>query len=170
MGGDVVLAPATGRGACFVTTIPLRAAGAQDDAREAAPATSRSGPLAILVAEDTPTNQLVIRLMLEGLGHRVHLAANGVEAVEAFEAGGFDLVVLDIQMPLMDGFEAARRIRASGARGSEVSILALTAFTQPSDRDEAARCGIDGFLSKPVRQKDLAEAVARSAGALHRKG
>jgi CheY-like chemotaxis protein len=73
-------------------------------------------------------------------------------------------------MPLMDGFEAARRIRASGARGSEVPILALTAFTQPSDRDEAARCGIDGFLSKPVRQKDLAEAVARSAGALHRKG
>ena len=170
MGGDVELAPGTGRGACFVTTIPLRPAPAGDEVRADAPATARSGPLSVLVAEDTPTNQLVIRLMLEGLGHRVHLAANGEEAVEAFEAGGFDLVVLDIQMPLMDGFEAARRIRASGARGSEVPILALTAFTQPSDRDEAARCGIDGFLSKPVRQKDLAEAVARSAGALHRKG
>jgi CheY-like chemotaxis protein len=168
MGGDVVLAPATGRGACFVTTIPLRAAGAQDDARDAAPATSRSGPLAILVAEDTPTNQLVIRLMLEGLGHRVSLVANGAEAVDAFAGESFDLVLLDIQMPVMDGFEAARRIRAAGARGGAIPILALTAFTQPSDRDEAARCGIDGFLSKPVRQKDLAEALARFAGGASR--
>ncbi len=161
MGGDVVLAPSTGGGACFVTTIPLRPAPeAQGGGADATPA-SRPGPLCVLVAEDTPTNQLVIRLMLEGLGHQVHLAANGVEAVDAFGAGAFDLVVLDIQMPLMDGFEAARRIRASGARGRDVPILALTAFTQPSDRDEAARCGIDGFLSKPVRQKDLAQAVAR---------
>lgn len=164
MGGDVVLAPASGRGACFVTTIPLRAAATQDDARVAAPVASRSGPLVILVAEDTPTNQLVIRLMLEGLGHRVRIAANGVEAVEAFVAEACDLVLLDIQMPLMDGFEAARRIRGSGARGRAVPILALSAFTQPSDRDEATRCGIDGFLSKPVRQKNLAEALSRFAG------
>ncbi|MFM8678437.1 MAG: ATP-binding protein [Alphaproteobacteria bacterium] len=164
MGGDLELMPATGRGACFVTTLPLRPAAEGGDAQAAAPAAPRSGPLCILVAEDTPTNQLVIRLMLEGLGHRVRLAANGVEAVEAFAQEPFDLVVLDIQMPLMDGFEAARRIRDSGARGRSVPILALTAFTQPSDRDEAARCGIDGFLSKPVRQKDLVEALAGFAG------
>ena len=161
MGGDVVLMPSTGRGASFVVTMPLRIA--QDDQRgEAVQSVERTaGPLDILVAEDTPTNQLVVRLMLEGLGHRVKLADNGLEAVDSFAAGRFDLVFLDIQMPVMDGFEAARRIRAAGGRGGDVPILALSAFTQASDREQAAASGITEFLSKPIRQREIATAIAR---------
>jgi CheY-like chemotaxis protein len=83
--------------------------------------------------------------------------------VSRFGDDRFDLVILDIQMPVMDGYEAARRIRAAGAHGGQVPILALSAFTQASDRDLAAASGITGFLSKPVRQGDLAAAIARVA-------
>jgi CheY-like chemotaxis protein len=100
--------------------------------------------------------------MLEGLGHRVRIVGNGLEAVEAFVQDRFDVVLVDIQMPVMDGFEAARRIRAAGGRGATVPILALSAFTQASDREQAAASGIVGFLSKPIRQRELAAAIARA--------
>jgi signal transduction histidine kinase/CheY-like chemotaxis protein len=163
MGGDITLAPKAERGACFVLTLPLAVASTENVAHDGPVATEASGPLCVLVAEDTPTNQLVVRLMLEGLGHRVHLVGDGAQAVSRFGDDRFDLVILDIQMPVMDGYEAARRIRAAGAHGGQVPILALSAFTQASDRDLAAASGITGFLSKPVRQGDLAAAIARVA-------
>lgn len=163
MGGDITLAPKAERGACFVLTLPLAVASPENVAQDGPVATEASGPLCVLVAEDTPTNQLVVRLMLEGLGHRVHLVGDGAQAVSRFGDDRFDLVILDIQMPVMDGYEAARRIRAAGAHGGRVPILALSAFTQASDRDLAAASGITGFLSKPVRQGDLAAAIARVA-------
>ena len=163
MGGDIMLAPKAERGACFVLTLPLAVASPENVAHDGPVATEASGPLCVLVAEDTPTNQLVVRLMLEGLGHRVQLVGDGAQAVSRFGDDRFDLVILDIQMPVMDGYEAARRIRAAGAHGGQVPILALSAFTQASDRDLAAASGITGFLSKPVRQGDLAAAIGRVA-------
>ena len=162
MGGEVTLLPAAGSGAVFELVLPLRPApAAVPDAAAGAEAAAPSS-LEILVAEDTPTNQLVVRLMLEGLGHRVRIVGNGLEAVEAFVHDRFDVVLVDIQMPVMDGFEAARRIRAAGGRGATVPILALSAFTQASDREQAAASGIVGFLSKPIRQRELAAAIARA--------
>ena len=164
MGGDVVLLPSSGRGACFALEVPLREAPAHVQPAGPPGAHPVVGALAVLVAEDTPTNQLVVRLMLEGLGHHVRIVGNGLEAVEAFGSGEFDLVFLDIQMPVMDGFEAARRIRQMGGRGMDVPIVALSAFTQSSDREQALSAGMSGFLPKPIRQRELAAAIAKATG------
>jgi CheY-like chemotaxis protein len=164
MGGDVVLLPSSGRGACFALEVPLREAPAHVQPAGPPGAHPVVGALAVLVAEDTPTNQLVVRLMLEGLGHHVRIVGNGLEAVEAFGSGEFDLVFLDIQMPVMDGFEAARRIRQMGGRGMDVPIVALSAFTQSSDREQALCAGMSGFLPKPIRQRELAAAIAKATG------
>ena len=157
MGGVVDLLPDTGQGACFTISLPLRQF---QETSEASPVISNAPyaglPLHILVAEDTPANQLVIRLMLQGMGHTVTLVSNGLEAVNAFLGSeSFDVVFLDIQMPVMDGYEAAKQIRSSGRSGLAVPIVALTAFTQNSDRDKAKESGVTHFLSKPIRAKDI---------------
>ena len=156
MAGTIELASSTPKGSRFEVKLPLRqaAVAAPDEAMEVAePSAIRS--LHILVAEDTPANQMVVRLMLSELGHEVTLVNNGAEAVEAFRSTRFDAVFLDIQMPIMDGYEAARAIRESGDAGHSVPIAALTAFTQDSDRKKIRDCGIHHFVSKPIRAKDL---------------
>lgn len=169
MGGSVTLAEKSGPGALFVLELPLRLV----EVRPAVSASSGSAPgalapLRILVAEDTAANQLVIRLFLQRLGHTVSMVWNGKEALDAFLAGTFDVVFLDIQMPVMNGFEAVSAIRASGPSGSSVPIVALTAFAKGSDRDEARACGFSGFLAKPIRAADveriLGEVVVSALG------
>jgi len=157
MGGTIGLASSTPKGSCFQVLIPLRqtAAAAPGEPIRIAPPSAAVRSLRILVAEDTPANQMVVKLMLSGLGHEVTLVNNGAEAVEAFRSAHFDVVFLDIQMPIMDGYEAARAIRASGDAGRAVPIAALTAFTQDSDRKKVKECEIYHFVSKPIRAKDL---------------
>ena len=156
MGGSIELMPGTGKGACFQILLPMRAgAPAVRSQSEAIAAPSAVRPLRILVAEDTPANQIVIQFMLIGLGHNVTMANNGAEAVEAFQSAHFDAVLLDIQMPIKDGYQAAREIRVMGDAGRGVPIVALTAFTQDSDRNKASECGINYFLSKPIRARDI---------------
>jgi signal transduction histidine kinase/CheY-like chemotaxis protein len=157
MGGTIGLASSTPKGSCFEVLIPLRQTAAATTKKSLAivPPSTAPRPLHILVAEDTPANQMVVKLMLTGLGHEITLANNGAEAVEAFRSAHFDAVFLDIQMPIMDGYEAARAIRASGDAGRAVPIAALTAFTQDSDREKIRECGIYHFVSKPIRTKDL---------------
>jgi len=143
-------------GACFVLALPLQTPESEIEGgviELIKPIKNKS--LNILVAEDTPANQLVIQLMLEGMGHTVRLVENGQLAVEAWRAGDFEVVFLDIQMPVMDGYEAARTIRGFGTTGSTVPIFALTAFTQNSDRVRALESGITDFLSKPIRARDI---------------
>ena len=143
-------------GACFVLSLPLQTPESEIEGgviELIEPIKNKS--LNILVAEDTPANQLVIQLMLEGMGHTVRLVENGQLAVDAWRAGDFEVVFLDIQMPVMDGYEAARTIRGSGTAGGTVPIFALTAFTQNSDRVRALESGITDFLSKPIRARDI---------------
>jgi len=122
----------------------------------------------VLVAEDTPTNQVVIRLMLERLGHSVVVVNDGAEAVRAFSREPFDLVFLDLQMPVMDGYEAAGAIRAAScARGPgvrPVPIVALSAFSQPSDRQKALERGMAAYLDKPIKSADVARLIASLKG------
>jgi CheY-like chemotaxis protein len=154
-------------GSCFVLTLPLAvapAASAVAPSTEGEQAEGQPG-LDILVAEDTPANQTVIRIMLNKLGHRVTMVANGQEAVDRFAQDRFDLVFLDIQMPVMDGFEAATRIRASGDRGRTVPLVALTAFSQAADRERAYECGLGQFVSKPVRIAQIAQVIAAARSA-----
>jgi signal transduction histidine kinase/ActR/RegA family two-component response regulator len=106
--------------------------------------------LAILVAEDNAVSRRLARSVLESAGHTVVEAADGQQVVPLFAQGKFDLVLMDIEMPHMDGFEATRSIRASERRGLHTPIYALTALVSPADRERCRAAGMDGFLSKPI--------------------
>ncbi|MFZ5442416.1 MAG: response regulator [Myxococcota bacterium] len=123
------------------------------------PAPYRQFGARVLVAEDNPVNQRVVVGLLSKLGCVVELAGNGEHAVEAFSRGAFDLIFMDCQMPVMDGFAATRRIRAS--QHAHVPIVALTAGVMEGDRERCFEAGMDDFLAKPVRLEDLERALAR---------
>lgn len=127
----------------------------------AAPASTIERRLRVLVAEDTPANQVVARAILEKLGHRAQLVGDGDEAVVAAASGTFDLILMDVQMPVLDGYEATRRIRALPAPAGATPIIALTAFAQAADREEARASGMTDYLGKPIRLPDLAAAIDR---------
>jgi signal transduction histidine kinase/CheY-like chemotaxis protein len=112
--------------------------------------------LRILIAEDNLVNQRLATRLLEKRGHYVVLAGNGREAVTAFEKEGFDLVLMDLQMPEMDGFEATAAIRKKEKRtGNHVPIAALTAHAMKGDREKFLAGGMDGYLTKPIRPQEL---------------
>lgn len=120
-------------------------------------ATERSGAIRqILVADDMEVNRQLSSVILERQGHRVTLVENGRHAIEAFAGGRFDLVLMDVQMPGMDGLEATRRIRSLEAnRGGRTPILALTAYATADDRKKCLDAGMDGYLSKPFKPVEL---------------
>jgi signal transduction histidine kinase/ActR/RegA family two-component response regulator len=166
MGGGIGVTSEAGRGSTFWFTARLErtsdaelaaassGGGAQDDLEP-------SRPLSILLAEDTPVNQLVASRMLKKLGHRVELAGNGAEAVAAVARGHFDVVLMDCLMPDVDGYEATTRIRAA-ERVGRLPIVALTASATIEDRERCLAAGMDDFVSKPVRLAELARALARA--------
>ena len=121
-------------------------------------------PLRILVAEDSAVNQKLIAGLLERQGHRLVMVASGQEAVEAYRREAFDLVLMDIQMPEMDGLEAAAAIRQiDAATGRHVPIVAMTAFGLAEDRQQCLAADMDQYLSKPIRAKELLAVVAAVA-------
>jgi CheY-like chemotaxis protein len=130
-------------------------------ARRSDSAPAAGSRLSILLAEDNPVNQRVAQRMLERLGHSVVVAANGREAVDALETRRFDAVLMDMQMPEMDGLQATVAIRAREmAQGAErVPIVALTANAMKGDREKCLLAGMDGYLSKPIKSADLEEAL-----------
>ena len=121
-------------------------------------------PLRILIAEDHPTNQRIIRLMLERLGYRPEIVANGREVLSAMQHQTFDAIIMDVQMPVMDGLTASREI--CRMHGKRPWILAMTANALEGDREKCLEAGMDDYISKPVRTTDLAAALRR---AYHRR-
>jgi len=112
--------------------------------------------LKILLAEDNAFNQKVAVGMLRNMGHSVHVASNGEEAVAAYERDTYDLVLMDVQMPRMDGFEATREIRARERMPhNRVPIVAMTAYAMPGDRERCLEAGMDGYLAKPINSGEL---------------
>jgi PAS domain S-box-containing protein len=116
-------------------------------------------PLRLLLAEDNPINQRVEQLILAKLGQRVDIVANGLEALEAVKSGHYDVVLMDLQMPVMGGLEATRRIRALPEL-DQPYIVAMTAGVQPSDREACMSAGMDSYLSKPVRKAEIQDLLA----------
>ena len=115
-------------------------------------------PRNVLLVEDNPINQEVCLKRLTKMGHNVTVAANGAEAVEAFRKGEFDLVLMDVQMPVMDGFEATQRIRdIERTRDHYTPIIAMTARAMKGDEEHCLRVGMDGYMAKPFRTNKLAE-------------
>jgi CheY-like chemotaxis protein len=116
--------------------------------------------LRVLVAEDNAVNQRLAARLLEKRGHRVTVTANGREAVEALADQTFDLVLMDVQMPEMDGFEATALIREKEQhKGGHIPIIALTAHAMKGDKDRCLAAGMDGYLAKPIRPQELDDAL-----------
>ncbi len=137
--------------------------------REQRPQSPRfNRPLKILLAEDNQINAVLATTLLRRAGHKVDVAANGVEAVAAAEGGGYDMIFMDMHMPEMDGLEASRRIRALGTPAASAPIVALTANAMAADRQKCLAAGMNDFLSKPFEPEDLTSMLVKwgAGGAL----
>jgi two-component system, sensor histidine kinase and response regulator len=132
---------------------------------ESSAPTSPIRPLRILLAEDSFTNQRLAVGLLSKWGHDVTVAKNGLEAIAAFDADAFDLVLMDVQMPEMDGFQATAVIREREAcRSTRTPIIAMTAHAMKGDREECLAAGMDGYVAKPIRRDELQQAIEKVVG------
>jgi CheY-like chemotaxis protein len=120
--------------------------------------------LSVLVAEDNAVNQTIIQAMLTQLGHVVTLTANGRDALDALAREDFDLVLMDCNMPVLDGLEATRllRIGAAGVRDARIPVIALTANAMEGDREQCLAAGMTDFLAKPVSIAALRQSIERA--------
>jgi signal transduction histidine kinase/CheY-like chemotaxis protein len=165
MGGMIGVDSEPARGSCFWFVLPLTEApaAAVTPASPPTPLAGESPPpqARILVAEDIKVNQVIIERLLTGIGHQVTLVENGAEAVEAARTGSFDLVLMDMRMPVMDGVAATRAIRAlDGPRGT-IPILGLTANATPEDTARCLEAGMNDHMIKPIDRAALARAVTK---------
>lgn len=168
MGGTISAEAAPGRGSLFRVVVPIERQASND---VEAPATAEqpepAGRLRVLAVEDNPANQMVVRCLLEPLGFEIVTADNGAEGVERFMLEPFDMVLMDMQMPVMDGLEAMRRIRAAEARSGRrrTPIVMLTANTTEAHHVQAMQAGADHLTAKPVTLQILLNGMERGAAA-----
>jgi signal transduction histidine kinase len=169
MGGRIEVDSAPGRGSVFHFDLPLLAAPAtvgEPVVPAIDPAFAQHLPLRILLVEDNPVNQRVAQLMLRKMGYAPAFAVNGLEALDAVAREPFDVLLLDVQMPLLDGLETARRLCATYPARRRPWLIAMTANALAGDREDCLAAGIDDYTSKPVRAQVVAEALTRGAAAL----
>ncbi|MDR3640266.1 MAG: response regulator, partial [Humidesulfovibrio sp.] len=165
MGGDIAVDTKVGVGTTIILTMKLdtqqerQKAPAED--RQAEPAAIKS--LNVLLAEDEPVSSMATTLLLQRQGHKVHSVDNGKMAVEALHAEVYDCVLMDIQMPEMDGVEATAAIRRMQGMGSQsdIPIIALTAYALPGDRERFLAAGMNDYVSKPVQPEQLQQTLAK---------
>ncbi|OEK00425.1 hypothetical protein BFP97_02375 [Roseivirga sp. 4D4] len=164
MGGDLWVESKVGKGSIFKFYVkskeyiseeqPLRKKGKEKSVKR--PVLSKAR---ILVVEDNPTNQKVALKMLGNKGMKVTCVENGEEAIQKFKDHHFDLIIMDLQMPIMDGYEATRQIRAMEGRKANIPIIALTAAAMAGEREKCMEAGMDEYLTKPVSYKKLIDTV-----------
>jgi CheY-like chemotaxis protein len=119
----------------------------------------------VLLAEDDAVNREMTTQLLEKMGHEVHTASDGAEALAAVREQAYDAILMDVQMPEMDGLEATRRLRNETLPDEQPYIVALTASVTEDDRRRCLEAGMNAFLSKPIRKDELAEALHSSPAA-----
>jgi CheY-like chemotaxis protein len=168
MGGVLSAQSTPGEGSVFRFEVRLRARRASDlatpvpgpvEASDAPVSAIPLGPQRVLVAEDNATNRLVVMRMLERLGHVVSAVTNGREAVTAVQSGEFDVVLMDVMMPELDGLAATAEIRALPGPLAHLPIIGLTANAEPSDASACREAGMNGFATKPISRERLAQAM-----------
>ncbi|MFZ5610343.1 MAG: response regulator [Pseudomonadota bacterium] len=163
MNGAIALESAPGKGSRFTVQLPL--ASAQEDIKAAPPALppqrKTGASLCVLVVEDNPVNQLLLRKLLAELGHKVDLANDGEAAVRLAQAHPYDVILMDIQMPGMDGVTAFRKIRASNSAASQTPVIALTANAMQEQKESYLKAGMDGYVAKPIDIEILAAELVR---------
>ena len=152
MGGDVQVESVVDQGSLFRVTLPV--GHSSSDRLE-------PSPLRILLAEDNRINQRLVQIMLQKMGHSVEVAANGKEAVAAVIRGDFEAVLMDMQMPEMDGDEATRVIRAMPSPKNRIPIIALTADAMLDQREAYFKAGVNDLVPKPIDWEVLSDALVR---------
>ena len=167
MGGDVMVESTPHRGSVFTLTFnaePAQARAAREnvaDKNDGMQKPIASQGVSVLIVDDQPLNRKVARLFLEPHGFKITEAVNGREALEQLAAQEFDIVLLDVHMPVMDGPETIRRIRASERPWAEIPVIALTADAMSGDREKLIACGMNGYVSKPIDQRELISEIVR---------
>lgn len=163
MGGELLVASAPGGGSLFLFRCPLHPASAPADGR-AEPPSAATRPLRVLVAEDHPVNRKYVAALLERLGHQQRHVEDGAEAVRACREQNFDIVLMDVHMPRLDGIAATAQIRQLPAPASRTLIVAVTADVFEDTREQALRAGADDVLTKPVSLDKLMAMLVRYFG------
>ena len=162
MGGEISVVSTPGKGSLFSVILPLAACEVREPRASAGAPEPATRPLRVLAAEDNSVNRAVLKALLDHPGIELSLANNGQEAVQAWEAGDWDLVLMDIQMPVLDGIGAARQIRARerelGRRW--IPIIAITANTTAKDQANYRAAGMDDTVAKPIKPGELLSAIA----------
>ncbi|WP_426038028.1 response regulator [Brevundimonas sp. DC300-4] len=160
MGGQIALESTSIAGSTFVVSLPLALADEDATTGSAEPAIAEAGAAArVLIVDDHPTNREVARLMLAPLGCDIFEAVDGFEAVEMASAARFDLILMDVRMPRMDGLAATKAIRALAGEFSRMPILAVTADAMPEDTARCLAAGMDGHVAKPLTHASLFAAI-----------
>ncbi|OAN17910.1 hybrid sensor histidine kinase/response regulator [Photobacterium jeanii] len=154
MNGNITLQSELGKGSCFTLHLPYSCCEIEANCEQADSKQTNDRALNILLAEDSHTNQLVAKLMLEKRGHKVSITNNGEEAIAEFEnkPAAYDLILMDISMPVLDGLQATQELRS---RGHQVPIVALTANAMYSDKVMCEEAGMNDFIAKPIQASEL---------------